>query len=91
VVSARCGVPKKLTQFLEWQALPPEEREGEELPELPAEARIAQHIWNMLGGAEWAGFELACDLYGVRDPHAMALMLAAIRDAQHELSERNRR
>jgi hypothetical protein len=57
---------------------------------LSPEEQVALQIWNLLGGCEWAGFEHACLFYGVRDPHAMALMLAAIRDGQHEISERNR-
>lgn len=91
MVFPRRGVEKKLAQFLEWQALPPDEREGEELQDLSSEARVALQIWNMLGGAEWSGFELACRMFGVKDPHAMALMLAAIRDTQHDISERKRR
>lgn len=55
---------------------------------MPVAQRIALQIWNLLGGAEWSGFVLACEMYGVTDHHEMALLLAAIRDTQHDIAER---
>lgn len=76
------GKPKKLTSFLSWQNLNDEDRAEEEAPTLGPAEIIARQIWNLLGGCDWAGFDIACALYGVRDPHEMALLLAAIREEQ---------
>jgi len=43
-----------------------------------------------LGGCEWSGFPLACELFGVRDIHEMALLLAALRDGLNDIAERKR-
>lgn len=92
MVRGRGESPKKLIGFLEWQdVLRGDPDLAEEPYELSSEEQIALQIWNMLGGCDWSGFELACAFHGVRDLHAMALMLAAIRDGQAEMSERNRR
>lgn len=76
------GRKKKLISFLEWQGLSPEDRAEEEAPALNLAEQTARQIWNLLGGFDWAGFEIACEMHDVRDPHEMALLLAAIRDAQ---------
>lgn len=74
----RRGEPKKLTGFLDWQRLA---EPGEE-PDVVLDplARLAQQIWNFLGGCDWAGFPLACEMHGVDDPFAVALCMTTIRD-----------
>jgi len=51
---------------------------------------VAQQIWNLLGGFKWTGFEIACEMHGVEDPHEVALLLAAIREHFQEQSEQRR-
>jgi hypothetical protein len=49
---------------------------------------LATHVWNMLGGLDWAGLPVAAELYGITDIDSLVRHLIVIRDYRHEHSQR---
>lgn len=74
--TAAGGVGKKLMAWLESTKLP-----FEPMPP-PAKASISVAVWNILGGLEWSGLQVAAEMFGVEDIDALVRDLVTIRDFQ---------
>lgn len=53
-------------------------------PPISPENKVAIQIWNVLGGLEWAGLEIAAEKYGVDDPGGLIDSLVLIRKTMDE-------
>jgi hypothetical protein len=43
---------------------------------------MAIRVWNMLGGLNWDGLEIAAEIYGFGDIELLVRLLVFIRDSQ---------